>query len=927
MRVGLAAVTVLVMGVALYVATATQTAASGAQTLWVKLVFGTDGQTAVWTGKLSVQNGRALDLGEWGLEAADTIDPQSLSWKIRSLQLKPGDSRPEFEALGSFAEGVRGVLVKVEATPATVLRVETEQGNFEVKPLDLHAGRPARLLGGRASAERLGTADLVAATRTEDDAAALALGPDGHRWVAWIAYDDTRKVDQLLARDVDDPAARPEVVATATEFASVHLVAAPGGLRALWCSPGDNKDWDVYTATRAAGRWAAAQRLTTAAGSDFHLAAAQGADGRVWLTWQSFRHGNSDVYAKCLDAGKWSADIPVATSPANEWEPAVSVDADGRAWIGYDTYEHGNYDVYLTGVTYRGGQAQVGERIAVARSDEFEAHVSVLADRGRVWVAYDIAGPNWGKDFTTDAPYRTGTYIEPLHATRRLGLRCVVDGQVHRPAVDLPQERGVRRVRSLSRRVYGDQVRFYELPQLARDGEGRVWVFFRLCRQGYVDRPRKGAVWDVYATTYTDKGWLEPVQLPHSEGRQNQKLAWAVDRAGRLQCAWSDGNHFVGRKYTVHHGALPPVAERPGRLPLEPVAVEPPGQPEAVPEAPGKLRRNLEEYVLCFGDLHRHTDISYCAATLDGSLTDAHRYALDAARLDFLAVTDHTRDVAPYPWWRTQKAADLFHVPGKYLPLYGYERSNNTPTGGHRNVFLLERGTAINRGDCYYNDHPAERQDTRPDTTLYPWLQKTGGALTIAHTPAFDAKQQLGTWTFHDAEAEPVVEIFQGFRQSYERPAGRLARAASVWGALDKGYKLGFIASSDHLSTHLSYACLWARDKSRPALFEALRARRTYAATDRIVLEVRLGSALMGEETRLPGEQPTLTIRALGTAPIDEIEVVRSGEVVATLRPRDRRVATTYTDPQPLPGTSYYYVRLRQRDDNVAWGSPIWVTR
>src|SRR5690606_15907318 len=124
--------------------------------------------------------------------------------------------------------------------------------------------------------------------------------------------------------------------------------------------------------------------------------------------------------ARCLIEGRWSEEIPVATSPASEWQPSVSVDAKGTAWVAYDTYEHGNYDVYLTSVSLQGGK--VAERIAIARGPEFEAQPSVLADAdGRVWVAYVVAGPNWGKDFRAE-PSSSGEYVEPLHATRRLEL-------------------------------------------------------------------------------------------------------------------------------------------------------------------------------------------------------------------------------------------------------------------------------------------------------------------------------------------------------------------------------------------------------------------------------------------------------------------------------------------------------------------------
>jgi hypothetical protein len=66
--------------------------------------------------------------------------------------------------------------------------------------------------------------------------------------------------------------------------------------------------------------------------------------------------------------------------------------------------------------------------------------------------------------------------------------------------------------------------------------------------------------------------------------------------------------------------------------------------------------------------------------------------------------------------------------------------------------------------------------------------------------------------------------------------------------ALDKDYRLGFQASSDHISTHVSYACILAEEFSRKRLIKSMRRRHSYAATDNIVLDVRLGNHLMGDE-------------------------------------------------------------------------------
>ena len=74
------------------------------------------------------------------------------------------------------------------------------------------------------------------------------------------------------------------------------------------------------------------------------------------------------------------------------------------------------------------------------------------------------------------------------------------------------------------------------------------------------------------------------------------------------------------------------------------------------------------------GDFHRHTEISPDGAG-DGSIEDYFRYMIDAAGMDIGIVSDHNAGLDEYTWWRTEKAHDLFHIPGGYAPLFGYERS------------------------------------------------------------------------------------------------------------------------------------------------------------------------------------------------------------------------------------------------------------
>jgi hypothetical protein len=264
--------------------------------------------------------------------------------------------------------------------------------------------------------------------------------------------------------------------------------------------------------------------------------------------------------------------------------------------------------------------------------------------------------------------------------------------------------------------------------------------------------------------------------------------------------------------------------------------------------------------------------------------------------------------------------------------VYGYERSVPYPNG-HRNVIWLERGHRTLPVPPRANAKLME-EDTGK---LYAYLKQTDGICT-AHTSATD---QGTNWENFDASLEPIVELFQGYHTSYEAPGapkttdektqevhGPYKPDGFVSKALAKDYRLGFQSSSDHISTHVSYACVLAEEFSRKGLIDAMKKRHTYAATDNIVLEVRMGASIMGDEVRT--DKPALDVVVLGTGPLDRVEVLRDGEVVHTAKP-DKSASELrfhWDDPSPRKAdkASYYYVRVEQKDGQMAWASPIWVT-
>src|SRR4029079_15929489 len=115
------------------------------------------------------------------------------------------------------------------------------------------------------------------------------------------------------------------------------------------------------------------------------------------------------------------------------------------------------------------------------------------------------------------------------------------------------------------------------------------------------------------------------------------------------------------------------------------------------------------------------------------------------------------------------------------------------------------------------------------------------------------------------------VEIYQGCRQNYERPgAPRSATEQDAMGgwkpkgfinlALLKGFKFSFESSSDHGSTHISYAMVYSEGRSREDLLKAMRLRPPYGATANIIADWRCGDHMQGDEFKI-SEAPAFHLK------------------------------------------------------------------
>jgi hypothetical protein len=779
--------------------------------------------------------------------------------------------------------------------------------------------------------------------------------------------------DQIWLQKYSAGAWQTPVAVTKPGKDQYRTTVAVDGSGKPWVFWSENRDgnFDIYASPVGASGPENEVQISKEKGSDIDPVAVTDSKGKAWVAWQGWRNGVAAIYVAHQSGNGFSAPEKISNSPKNEWDPAIAADKEGRVAVSWDSYRNGNFDVYarLYSNTWE-------PEVPIAASARYEAYPSIAFDlKGRLWIAYEEGGAGWGQDF--------GAYASPgvaLYKGRAIRLRALEpDGRlvtiqypVDRNLIGAPSGRADETGSQLDAEPHDPDTATAltrkpdtapeggastsaknTLPRLTIDDSGRLSIAFRSAHPNWW--ATVGTVWSEYVISFNGSEWSKPIFLDHSDNILDNRPAVVSLAPGKLLIV----NSSDGRRLFVPAASI--MGERAGSkdpynndlwsqdidlgageqvLPV--VALS---QSEKTPAAPtwqapqvdgAKAIRDYKagpdgNYHIVRGEFHRHSEISMDGGG-DGTLLDQWRYVLDAVDMDWIGCCDHDNGAGrEYSWWIIQKLTDVFYAPGKFTPLFAYERSVPYPEG-HRNVLFAERGVRpLPRLPISDENDPKHAPDTQ---LLYAYLHKFDG-VAASHTSA----TSMGTdWRDNDPAVEPVVEIYQGMRQNYEIPDGPRAinekDAIGGWRpkgfiniALDKGYRLGFESSSDHISTHISYANIVVKgDVTRESLLDGFRKRHVYAATDEILADVRSGEYLAGDEFTT-SSLPTFSIKLKGTSKFSKLTVVRDGKYVYSTAPNTKDVDVTWRDNQPNKGKiTYYYVRGEQDDGEIVWVSPFWIT-
>lgn len=949
-------------------------------------------KTRDWSGRAVVSGAKVVRREGYRFRAEDKL-LENDRWQASS---HPGLRVPPFNPAVAAREGIATVGVVLHLRDiqddASLTITTSREGaeKAEVKLKDVLAGHTQELWDGKARVRLITTATQLTSGKTEDDFPAAAYGPDGTLWVAYISYkvrDEGRRIeqkqlaeqpgdfkslyapefaDQLFVKYFKDGKwSEPLAITGPSEDLVRCAVAVEGNGAVRVAYSANRKGHKIMYRTLRFNRENAEYRVGPEAvlfeeGTQINPVMATGQNGKVYLACQDAYTGRKPLDREqskesvhfgtgfaCLE--NWKFRFFPTTKEGKSWCPALTAGPDGRVSIARDVYESGDYDIKVVTSKIKGRDDPevTFPNTTIAGSERFEARPSVCYDaKGRLWIAYEEGPKNWGKDSGA-----LGEGGDPLYSDRSVRVVCLdTDGKLKRPAAELPTSHVGNPGAQLGADVVhrNETATRYAYPKIGLDGKGRLWLTYR---QNFGSRhtSHPGTCWLTFARRLDGDHWSEPIEVHHSDGLLDSRPVVLPHAGGGVLIVhntdgrWTTPNDVQNRIYTSYLD-LPGEPVEPKLVPHDPGKKDPQaGQKEA--EDVKRIRAYRIEaggkkYQLLRGDFHRHTEISWDGGA-DGSLEDMFRYAIDAAALDWVGNGDHDNGAGrEYTWWLVQKLTDAYYVKDRFTPIFCYERSVSYPHG-HRNCLFVQRGVRtlprLAEPDPKKRVAGIHADDTK---MLYRYLKEFDG-ICAPHTSATG----MGTdWRDHDGQVEPIVEIYQGDRNSYEMEGAPRAgydpksgkKPANIAGwypkgyinlALAKGCRFGFESSSDHWSTHISYCVAVAEKHDRAGIVAALKQRHCYAATDNIILDVRCGDHLMGDEFKT-NEAPVLNVHVIGTAPLAGIDILKDSEVVETLRPTDANSSEyngKWQDPKPRAGVHYYYVRVRQKDGQLAWASPMWI--
>lgn len=307
-----------------------------------------------------------------------------------------------------------------------------------------------------------------------------------------------------------------------------------------------------------------------------------------------------------------------------------------------------------------------------------------------------------------------------------------------------------------------------------------------------------------------------------------------------------------------------------------------------------KVKNPLKVY---FSDLHSHTGYS------DGTLLPiaAHDYARNVAKLDVYSLTDHLEQVDDTEWLDMREVAWDASEVGKFVAIPGLEWTKKT---GHINIY-----------DPKTNHWPVD---------LAGFYKAAADAKVVCKFNHPGRGDKVFGGMAYSQIGDRAVQLMEVRRDDEEKAYIR---------ALKLGWHIAPDGSDDTHSPNWGSGYAWsgilAPGLSKRNVLHALKNRHCYSTLDRnCILLFKVNGATMGNIITETVKTVSVVI-AVNDPDSDDlivrIEIFEDGVVVQTDQPNSnsRQWKTKFG---PKPGKHYYFMKVTQKDGNLMWSAPVWVT-
>ena len=321
-------------------------------------------------------------------------------------------------------------------------------------------------------------------------------------------------------------------------------------------------------------------------------------------------------------------------------------------------------------------------------------------------------------------------------------------------------------------------------------------------------------------------------------------------------------------------------------------------------------------YNVYYGHLHNHSNVSDGTGTPDA----AYNYAKNTGKLDFFSLADHSSAITADEWISLKVAANKYNQEGVFTALCGFEWTENVL--GHVTVINSENyiSTAsptntftglcnwLNSNECVaFFNHPGRNNSTGAE---------------FAHFAGIPTDKIVGMEMWNKTDRFPVYYYTDGY---YPNDGNK------SWfdEAIERGWKVGAAGSEDNHSgtwgtmTNSKLAVLAAAN-NRTEIYNALKARRFYTTYDEnLALSFKIGGNEMGS---------AITAASLGFDILASdgdgelfttVELLKNGVMIQSWTPNSSGVNISGT--LDFNNGEYYYIRVKQADNDEAVSSPIWI--